>query len=72
MAIIFFVMAFFLGMAAHKMAFCAHSIGSLRVDTSIPNEEPYLFLELQKSIESIQAKKYVVLKVDLHNYISLK
>lgn len=46
-------------------------IGTLRIDTSDP-DGPFMFLELSKDINTIASKKYVVLKVNLKNYISQK
>lgn len=48
------------------------NIGTLRVDTSDPYEDPYLFLELKRNVGNIQQKKYVLLKVNLENYVSQK
>ena len=45
------------------------STGSLRVDTSDPDDGPYLFLELSKDIGEIYRKKYITLKVNLKNFI---
>ena len=44
-------------------------IGTLRVDTSDPYEEPYLFLELRRGVGDIKRMKYVMLKVNIENYI---
>lgn len=52
--------------------FSAISVGSLRVDQSIPEDEPYLFLELTKSVSTILRKKFVVLKVRVEDFISHK
>ena len=46
-------------------------IGTLRIDTSDP-DEPFMFLELSKDVNAVASKKYVVLKVNLKNYISQK
>ena len=45
-------------------------IGDLRVDSSDPNDGPYLFLELYRGPQDIVNKKYVVLKVNTQSYIS--
>ena len=45
-------------------------IGDLRVDSSDPNDGPYLFLELYRGPHDIANKKYVVLKVNTQSYIS--
>ncbi len=46
-------------------------IGTLRIDTFDP-DGPFMFLELSKDVDSVTFKKYVVLKVNLKNYISQK
>ncbi|WP_303045837.1 hypothetical protein [Turicimonas muris] len=45
--------------------------GTLRIDTSDP-DGPFMFLELSKDVNTVASKKYVVLKVNLKNYISQK
>lgn len=47
-------------------------VGSLRVDTSDPEDGPYLFLELSKSMDVVAKKKYVILKVNLNSFIPHK
>jgi hypothetical protein len=47
-------------------------VGSLRVDNSDPDEEPYLFLELHKGVNEISNKKYVLLKVNVKNFLTQK
>lgn len=47
------------------------SVGALRIDTSDP-DGPYIFLELNKDIETVSSKKYVFLRVNLKNYIPHK
>ncbi len=49
-----------------------HSIGCIRIDTSDPDDNPYLFLELSKSVDALAKYPYVVLKVDLKSFISRK
>ena len=46
-------------------------IGTLRIDTSDP-DGPFMFLELSKDVDTVASKKYVILKVNLKNYISQK
>lgn len=46
-------------------------VGTLRIDTSDP-DGPFMFLELSKDVNTVASKKYVVLKVNLKNYISQK
>lgn len=47
-------------------------IGTLRVDHSDPQDDPYLFLELNKPLSEFISKKYVRLKVCVKNFISQK
>lgn len=46
------------------------SVGTLRIDQSDPTEVPYLFLELDKPVESVMNKKIVLFRVNKKNYIS--
>ena len=47
-------------------------IGTLRLDNSDPQDDPYLFLELNKPLSEFISKKYVRLKVCVKNFISQK
>lgn len=47
-------------------------VGSLRIDTSDPEDGPYLFLELSQNMDVVAKKKYVVLKVNLNGFIPQK
>lgn len=53
-----------------KMIFS--SVGALRIDTSDPDDNPYLFLELSTDLNLVLSQEYVVLKVNTSNYISQK
>ena len=44
--------------------------GTLRIDRSDPDSEPYMFLELTESLPSVMRKRYVIFRVNLENYIS--
>lgn len=46
------------------------TVGNLRVDRSIPDEEPYIFLELNKGVGDITRRKHVTLVVKNENYLS--
>lgn len=48
--------------------------GVIRVDTSDPDEAPYLFLQLNhdKGVHSIVREQYVTFKVEAKNFISQK
>ena len=47
-------------------------VGSLRIDRSDPSDGPYMFLELNKPVQSVTSKAYVILKVKEQDYISPK
>lgn len=61
-----------LGCIAAVLGFSRLVVGVLRVDRSDPYDQPYMFLELSKSTETVTSKKYVLLKVSTENYISQK
>lgn len=67
--IIIFVIGIFVGCVIALPIFRMRSVGSIRVDTSDPDDGPYLFLELSKDIDEIYRKKYVTLKVNTKNFI---
>lgn len=49
------------------------TVGTLRVDQSIPDEAPYLFLELeQDGMTRIRKSKTVLFHVNLENYMTRK
>ena len=58
------------GIAFFLICLTARSIGTLRVDQSDPTEQPYLFLELDKPVESVINEKYVLFRVIKKNFIS--
>ena len=72
--IIIFAVGMVFGSIFTAVAFRLKRIGTLRVDTSDPYEEPYLFLEIEnrKNISDIQRRKYVLLNVNIENYITQK
>ncbi|GHV47364.1 hypothetical protein FACS189499_04740 [Clostridia bacterium] len=47
-------------------------VGTLRMDRSDPDDDPYLFLELSKRVDIIYRKKYVTMKVNTENLLSHK
>lgn len=60
-----------IGLILSRFVFKEKPVGSLRVDQSDPDSGPYLFLELShEGADAIYKKKYVVLKVNLKDYIS--
>jgi hypothetical protein len=70
--IVIFVLGLIIGLIAHGKSSSDEPVGSLRIDTSDPDEGPYLFLELKNDPEEVMNKKYITLKVDIKNYISQK
>lgn len=61
-----------IGVLITLLIFSTISAGNLRVDQSIPEDDPYLFLELTKSVSTILKKKFVVLKVRAEDFIPHK
>lgn len=62
--------------AGYKLAMYTskdEAIGTLKIDSSDPDDGPYLFLELKKNPNDVIGdKKYVTLEVDTTGYISQK
>lgn len=54
------------------LIFTSISSGNLRVDQSIPEDDPYLFLELTKSVSTVLKKRFVVLRVRVEDFIPHK
>lgn len=50
------------------VSLCSPTDGYLRVDRS--DTDPYLFLEVSKSIEDLSSKKTVIFKVKNENFVS--
>lgn len=70
--IIGIIVGIIIGAVLTCLIFGAFSVGSLRVDQSIPEDEPYLFLELTRNVSTILRKKFVVLKVRAEDFIPHK
>lgn len=66
------IVGIIIGGVVTYLIFGAFSVGSLRVDHSIPEDEPYLFLELTRNVSTILRKKFVVLKVRAEDFIPHK
>lgn len=60
------------GVLATLLIFSTISVGNLRVDRSIPEDDPYLFLELTKSVSTVLKKKFVILRVRVEDFIPHK
>ena len=70
MEVLLVLLGFIGGMVFFLICLAAKSIGTLRIDQSDPTEPPYLFLELDKPVESIIKEKYVLFRVIKKNFIS--
>lgn len=74
---VFTIIAFLAGFSCGFAVSCIKSsrkepVGDLRIDTSDPDDNPYLFLELSKDLNFIRRKKYITLKVNTTSYIPHK
>ena len=70
MGVLLVLIGFVGGMVFCLVCLAARSIGTLRVEQADPTEQPYLFLELDKPVESVINKKYVLFRVIKKNFIS--
>lgn len=66
------IVGIIVGAIVAMLIFSAFSVGNLRVDHSIPEDDPYMFLELTKSVSTVLKKKFVVLKVRAEDFIPHK
>ena len=60
------------GAAVTTLIVRAHLLGNLRIDHSSPEDDPYMFLELTKSVSTVHRKKFVVLTVRAKDFIPHK
>lgn len=72
MEVILVGIGFMIGYVMTALLFRVFRVGTLRVDTSDPDDRPYMFLELSKNVQAVMRKKYIVLKVSTKNFISQK
>lgn len=75
--VVFTIIAFLAGFFCGFAVSCIKSsrkepVGDLRIDTSDPDDNPYLFLELSKDLNFVRRKKYITLKVNTISYIPHK
>lgn len=66
------VIGFALGALVVRCVLSRKASGDLRIDTSDPDDGPYMFLELSEPPRNIMRKEYVTLKVKVANFISQK
>ena len=67
--IIIFVIGILVGCIITLSIFRMRTVGSLRIDTSDPDDGPYLFLELSRDVSVVYQRKYVTLKVNTKSFI---
>lgn len=72
MEALFLLAGVLLGAGIATLARRARLVGTLRVDSSDPDDGPYMFLELEKGVGDISSRRYVLLKVNLDSYLSRK
>ena len=68
--VLLILLGFMVGIVSFLVYLIVRSVGTLRVDQSDPTEQPYLFLELDKPVETVTNKKYVLFRVIKKNFIS--
>ena len=68
--VLLFLLGFMVGIVSFLVYLIVRSVGTLRVAQSDPTEQPYLFLELDKPVETVTNKKYVLFRVIKKNFIS--
>lgn len=72
MELLIFIIGLAVGLIIKTIISRVKSVGTLRVDASDPDSQPYLFLELKKDVQAISRKNYVSMKVNIRDYISHK
>lgn len=72
MEMLFLLAGVLLGAGITTLVRRVRLVGTLRVDSSDPNDGPYMFLELEKGVGDISSRRYVLLKVNLDSYLSRK
>lgn len=63
-----FIIGILVGIFAFHIRNKSDICGCLRIDRSLKDEEPYLFLELSETVNDISDRKYVILKVCDKNF----
>lgn len=70
-AFLSFVTGFIFWEARNRDRTYNEAVGDLRIDRSDP-DGPYLFLELDKPLNTFEQEEYVVFRIKNENYISHK
>lgn len=68
--LIFLGTGVFVGIGLAFLWISFHLIGSLRIDTSIVEDDPYMFLELHHDFRRLSHGQYVVFRVKCENFDS--
>lgn len=68
--LVIFLVGILVGFIIYSVVLRVSTIGTLRIDQSDPAEPPYLFLELDKTIDTVITKSHAVFKVKRENFIS--
>lgn len=69
---VMFLLGVTLGYIINTVLTYERPIGKLRIDTSDPDDGPYMFLELETTPTYVEKQKYIRLEVINENYISQK
>ena len=64
-----YILGIFSGFSVAVTLLYRSKAGTLRVDTSDPEDVPYLFLELERNVDDVISKRYALLEVDNHSYL---
>lgn len=67
-----FIAGILIGSLVTNAIFQRAKVGTLRVDSSDPEDGPYMFLEIDKGVGDITSKRCVLLKVSLDSYLPRK
>ena len=67
------IVCYFIGLLTYLVVLKPNPVGNLRIDRSDPDDEPYLFLEIERGkLEDIRDKRMIFLRVLNQNYITRK
>ena len=66
----FIILSAAAGLIIGKLIFDKVIIGTIRVDTSDPDDNPYLFLELESDINKLKHGDVVCVVINKESYIS--
>ena len=64
------VLGILVGFVLHSIFAHKNTVGTLRIDSSDPDDGPYVFLELKADPSILNHDDYIMLKIDRTNYIS--